>query len=138
MILRYIYGGRLSLEEYDTSDIIKILVASMEDSNEILGGYNPIMWTSNIIWGVTKDSFIFSFKNKENIGNYILSRVKNENYAIENDSSLGPTFGDGDLELNGKNHNKACYYSRVYEKQIRETEDNFSVEEYEIFQIIKD
>ncbi|GBC31930.2 BTB/POZ protein [Rhizophagus irregularis DAOM 181602=DAOM 197198] len=28
MILRYIYGGRLSLEEYDTSDIIKILIAS--------------------------------------------------------------------------------------------------------------
>ncbi|GET03230.1 kinase-like domain-containing protein [Rhizophagus clarus] len=25
MVLRYIYGGRLSLEEYDTSDIIKIL-----------------------------------------------------------------------------------------------------------------
>uniref|UniRef100_U9U8R5 Kelch-like protein 17 n=1 Tax=Rhizophagus irregularis (strain DAOM 181602 / DAOM 197198 / MUCL 43194) TaxID=747089 RepID=U9U8R5_RHIID len=109
--------------QYHTITIIKV-----EDSNEILGGYNPIMWTSNIIWGVTKDSFIFSFKNKENIGNYVLSRVKNENYAIENDSSLGPTFGDGDLELNGKN----------YDKQIRETEDNFSVEEYEIFQIIKD
>ncbi|GBB93218.1 hypothetical protein RclHR1_21300001 [Rhizophagus clarus] len=30
MVLRYIYGGRLSLEEYDTSDIIKILVASSE------------------------------------------------------------------------------------------------------------
>ncbi|CAB4433239.1 unnamed protein product [Rhizophagus irregularis] len=30
MILRYIYGGRLSLEEYDTSDIIKILIAANE------------------------------------------------------------------------------------------------------------
>ncbi|GBB97437.1 hypothetical protein RclHR1_29960002, partial [Rhizophagus clarus] len=30
MVLRYIYGGRLSLEEYDTSDIIRILVASNE------------------------------------------------------------------------------------------------------------
>ncbi|GET03222.1 kinase-like domain-containing protein [Rhizophagus clarus] len=30
LVLRYIYGGRLSLEEYDTSDIIKILVASSE------------------------------------------------------------------------------------------------------------
>ncbi|RGB35933.1 hypothetical protein C1646_698429 [Rhizophagus diaphanus] len=119
--------------QYHTITIIKV-----KDSNEILGGYNPIMWTSNIIWGVTKDSFIFSFKNKENIGNYILSRVKNENYAIENNSSLGPTFGDGDLELYGENYNRSCYFSGVYEKQIRETEDNFSVEEYEIFQIIKD
>ncbi|GBC09992.1 hypothetical protein RclHR1_09260006 [Rhizophagus clarus] len=30
LVLRYIYGGRLSLEEFDTSDIIKILVASSE------------------------------------------------------------------------------------------------------------
>ncbi|GET57415.1 BTB/POZ protein [Rhizophagus irregularis DAOM 181602=DAOM 197198] len=30
MILRYIYGRRLSLEEYDTSDIIKILIAANE------------------------------------------------------------------------------------------------------------
>ena len=29
-LFRYIYGGRLSLEEYDTSDIIKILVAGSE------------------------------------------------------------------------------------------------------------
>ena len=27
---RYIYGGRLSLEEYDTSSIIKILVTASE------------------------------------------------------------------------------------------------------------
>ncbi|CAB4464319.1 unnamed protein product [Rhizophagus irregularis] len=30
IILRYIYGGKLSLEEYDTLDIIKILVSSNE------------------------------------------------------------------------------------------------------------
>ncbi|GBB99640.1 hypothetical protein RclHR1_03590015 [Rhizophagus clarus] len=30
IILRYIYGGRLSLEEYDTSDIIKILITANE------------------------------------------------------------------------------------------------------------
>ncbi|GET03246.1 kinase-like domain-containing protein [Rhizophagus clarus] len=32
MILRYIYGGRLSLEEYDTSDIIKILPNNNSES----------------------------------------------------------------------------------------------------------
>ncbi|GES76306.1 carbohydrate-binding module family 13 protein [Rhizophagus clarus] len=30
VVLRYIYGGKLSLEEYDPSDIIKILIASNE------------------------------------------------------------------------------------------------------------
>ncbi|GBC45224.2 BTB/POZ protein [Rhizophagus irregularis DAOM 181602=DAOM 197198] len=30
VILRYIYSGKISLDEYDTSDIIKILVAGNE------------------------------------------------------------------------------------------------------------
>ncbi|RGB35935.1 hypothetical protein C1646_758699, partial [Rhizophagus diaphanus] len=108
----------------------------MKDSNEILGGYNPIMWTSNIIVGVTRDSFIFSFKNKENIENCILSRVKYENYAIENHPLLGPSFGDGDLRLCGKYWGR-CNSSRIYDNFIRVTGDTFSIEEYEIFQIIK-
>src|SRR6266498_4830256 len=36
---RYIYGGRLSLEEYDNSDIIKILVAANELSLQELITY---------------------------------------------------------------------------------------------------
>ncbi|EXX75965.1 uncharacterized protein OCT59_001191 [Rhizophagus irregularis] len=115
-----------------------ITIIKVEDSNEILGGYNPIVWKSDDTFGATEDSFIFSFKDKENIENYILSRVKSEQFAIYNSSVTGPCFGDGDLELSVENYNQGCYYSEVYDKQIRETEDNFSVEEYEIFQIIKD
>ncbi|RIA88809.1 hypothetical protein C1645_825798 [Glomus cerebriforme] len=37
--LRYIYGGSLSLEEYDTSDIIKILFAASELSLQELITY---------------------------------------------------------------------------------------------------
>ncbi|RGB35934.1 TLD-domain-containing protein, partial [Rhizophagus diaphanus] len=116
-----------------------ITIIKVKDSNEILGGYNPIVWKSDDGFGTTKDSFIFSFKNKENIENYILSRVKDEKYAIENSSSLRPSFGDGDLYLYGENYNQGCcYYSGNYDKSIRETDDTFSIEEYEIFQIIKD
>src|SRR5205814_9325719 len=60
-----------------------ISIIKVKDSNEILGGYNPIIWKSNYSFGTTKDSFIFSFKNKDN-ENYILSRVKTENGAIYN------------------------------------------------------
>ena len=56
----------------------------MKDSNEILGGYNPIIWKSNCNFETTKDSFIFSFKNKDNTENYILSRVMDETGAIDN------------------------------------------------------
>jgi hypothetical protein len=45
-----------------------ITIIKVRDSNEILGGYNPIIWKSDSRYGNTKDSFIFSFKkNKENI-----------------------------------------------------------------------
>ena len=57
-----------------------VTVVRVKDSNEILGGYNPIAWERsdyfNPRFGDTKESFIFSFKNKENIENHILSRVK--------------------------------------------------------------
>ena len=53
----------------------------MKDSNEILGGYNPIEWKFDGSYDITKDSFIFSF-NDNNVENYILSRVKNEKKTI--------------------------------------------------------
>ncbi|EXX58248.1 hypothetical protein RirG_199800 [Rhizophagus irregularis DAOM 197198w] len=116
-----------------------IAIIKVKNSNEILGGYNPIVWKSNDTFGATKDSFIFSFKNKENIENYILSRVKNETYAIVNNLGLGPSFGDGDLKLRGNNYSwSVCRYTGFYDKFIRKVSGLFSVEEYEIFQIIKD
>ena len=39
-----------------------VSIIKVEDSNEILGGYNPIGWKSKSSYGSTKDSFIFSFK----------------------------------------------------------------------------
>ena len=39
----------------------------MKNSGEIFGGYNPIAWKSDGNFGVTKDSFIFSFENQDNI-----------------------------------------------------------------------
>ncbi|GBC29743.2 BTB/POZ protein [Rhizophagus irregularis DAOM 181602=DAOM 197198] len=218
IILRYIYGGRVSLEEYDTSDIIEILNViqvwehvlkwgiaqnprlpsvlssyskedfitlentlhhfipfinffsltskeyldnvypykkiipkdlrknlfkyfieqSMKDSNEILGGYNPIEWKSNLAIGDMIDSFLFSFiKIEENIEDYILSRPKEEKNVIENDSFSGPVFGNRDLELYGESYMQGCCHPGDYDTLIRKTEGFFSVEEYEVFQIKK-
>ncbi|GES90268.1 BTB/POZ protein [Rhizophagus clarus] len=213
LILRYIYGGRLSLEEYDTSDIIEILIASkpkivvkenslknidskiitdqhaelisewidrleitdmitnsyefklilrgsrdgfsshkfhkicdgkshtvsiikVKDSNEILGGYNPIFWSSTGRYSSTKDSFIFSFKNKENIEDYILSRIKDEVLATFNSSNYDPSFHGLVLIGNNCYDQSFCRNNSSYERPIRKTEYIFSVEEYEIFQIM--
>ncbi|EXX52050.1 uncharacterized protein OCT59_021106 [Rhizophagus irregularis] len=126
----------------DKSHTVSII--KVKNSDEILGGYNPIMWESrdydfsDYDYSKTKDSFIFSFNNKVDIKNHILSRVENENYAIDNSISLGPSFGISDLVICGDFfHDYGNYCKRSsYEKQIRETGDKFAIEEYEIFQII--
>jgi hypothetical protein len=116
-----------------------ITIIKVKDRNEILGGYNPITWKSNIRYNTTNDSFIFSFNNKENNENCILSRVKDENFAVFNHPRYGPSFGHGDLFLYGEN----CYDESIccefsYKKPISDINEGFSVEEYEIFQIMQD
>ncbi|EXX61290.1 uncharacterized protein OCT59_027143 [Rhizophagus irregularis] len=111
-----------------------ITIVKVKDSTEILGGYNPIEWESNNDgnFGTTNDSFIFSFMSSDDIESYILSRVRDENCAIFNYNASGPRFGD-DLVLSGDFGN--CY-NYDYEKKIRENDDDFYVEEYEVFQIL--
>ena len=101
----------------------------MKDSDEILGGYNPIEWKSDNSYGTTKDSFIFSFNNED----HILSRVMNENKAIFNSINYGPSFGERDLYIWSSYCRKSSY-----EKPIRKTEDCFSIDECEVFQIVRD
>ncbi|CAB4403739.1 unnamed protein product [Rhizophagus irregularis] len=114
-----------------------ISIIKVKGSNEILGGYNSIIWKSDDKWGTTKDSFIFSFKNKNSIKNYTLSRVKSEVCAIDNDPAHGPSFGSSDLELY-ENNRGGAFGPVYYETSIRGTNGEFSVEEYEIFQITKE
>ncbi|GBC28927.2 BTB/POZ protein [Rhizophagus irregularis DAOM 181602=DAOM 197198] len=76
---------------------------------------------------------------EENIDNYTLSRVINKYYAINNCADYGPLFGEGDLTLCGNNCFNESYCFRIhYDKPIRNTDKDFSVEEYEVFQIMKD
>ncbi|CAB4426521.1 unnamed protein product [Rhizophagus irregularis] len=112
-----------------------ITIVKVKDSTEILGGYNPIEWESNkdVNFGTTNDSFIFSFKS-DDIESHILSRVKNEKFAIYYYShNICLEFGYFDLYLVGSIGRCDNNY---YEKQIRESTDHFSVEEYEVFQIL--
>ncbi|CAB4437677.1 unnamed protein product [Rhizophagus irregularis] len=124
-----------------------VTIVKVKESNEILGGYNPIEWKNDTSafgsYGTTKDSFIFSFANKDNIENCLISRVKDEKYAIAYYNYYGASFGINDLIINGGyqseisfNKNTSSYCKKKsYEKQIRETTNEFSVEEYEVFQI---
>jgi hypothetical protein len=113
-----------------------VTIIKVKDSNEILGGYNPIEWKFDGSYGVANDSFIFSFGNN-NIENYILSRVNDETKAIYNDFYNGPSFGHGDLYLctTFGGGLKIICKKRYYEKQIIESNDALSLE-FEVFQIV--
>jgi hypothetical protein len=124
-----------------------VTIIKVKDSDEIIGGYNPIEWKSEFGFGNSKDSFIFSLINKENFIDYILSRIQNEKQAINYYSRYGPSFGNGDLIISGglgdfygnigdlSNYGTGHCIKNSYQNQIRESKDKFSIEEYEVFQV---
>ncbi|GET60327.1 carbohydrate-binding module family 13 protein [Rhizophagus irregularis DAOM 181602=DAOM 197198] len=114
-----------------------VSVIKVNDSNEILGGYNPIEWKSECSYSVTKDSFIFSFESVDSIEKHILSRVKDEQSAIFNARNCGPLFGKQGDDLTIRDRDKSYSKKCSYKKRIRKIEDRFFAEEYEVFQIIK-
>ncbi|CAG8644488.1 112_t:CDS:2, partial [Funneliformis caledonium] len=64
----------------------------------------------------------------------IFSKVKDKDRAIKAGASDGPGFGD-DIKCYGNSdknfENILCQKRRNYEKEIRNTEDKFSMEDYE-------
>ncbi|RHZ87672.1 hypothetical protein Glove_33g179 [Diversispora epigaea] len=128
-----------------------IVVAKVKGTDEILGSYNPLAWDNtldgNNKWMETKDSFIFSLKNG-NIQNSILSRVKVTKNAIlnvgkNNQKRFGPYFGYGfSLYSEESNFNLDCLsfcnnlYDR-YEKRVKTSSDRFSIDNYEVFKVIR-
>jgi hypothetical protein len=118
----------------------------IKGTEEIVGGYNPLMWNSNdaVDWIQTQYSFIFSFKSRSNFKSAILSNVVNIDKAICYNSHRGPFFGDlrissysGPYSSPGSDFNVIYCSKKYYEKSIRDIDGKFSIEDYEVFQIIK-
>ncbi|GBB94977.1 hypothetical protein RclHR1_24580001 [Rhizophagus clarus] len=115
-----------------------VTVIKVKNRDEILGGYNPIEWKSDSSYGITKDSFIFSFNNNR-IENYILSRVNDETKATRNVSFYGPSFGYRDLHFceNLLGNIKIRCEKKYYEKQIIVSNYSFSLDFFEVFQLCR-
>ncbi|RHZ76264.1 hypothetical protein Glove_199g159 [Diversispora epigaea] len=125
-----------------------VVIMKVKGTDEILGGYNPLAWDANTSgrWENTNDSFIFSLKTG-NTQNSILSRVKSRDKAIycqlkSNQKNCGPNFGNN-LYLYSPSSNftldnvSACKFIGDYEIPIRTKTDNFSIVDYEVFNVIK-
>ncbi|GBB97534.1 hypothetical protein RclHR1_00300013 [Rhizophagus clarus] len=109
-----------------------ITVMRLKNETSILGGYCPINWDIKRREKFEKapDSFIFSFLDEE----IILSIVKHPDNAIYQFD--GSNFVDLQLNYNFTSENGVYYGRRAYEKKIH-NEGNFSVDEYEVFSVIK-
>ncbi|RGB34322.1 hypothetical protein C1646_760659 [Rhizophagus diaphanus] len=97
----------------DNKSNIIITFIKVRGTGEILGGYNPSIWKTSGGWGQSLYSFIFSFKSKDNFKDPFLSRLSDSTIPF----------------------NENICKQVDYEKSIRDTEDNFYVEDYEVFQI---
>ncbi|RIB25171.1 hypothetical protein C2G38_2031289 [Gigaspora rosea] len=102
-----------------------IVVLSVENSDEILGGYNPLSWkfvTSGYGYIKTTDSFIFSLKNG-NLKESILIRVDNPLVAIfYSDQNRGPWFYSFGMASNRWRYDRE---DNNYQLPIRNTKDPF-------------
>ncbi|RHZ85375.1 hypothetical protein Glove_66g131 [Diversispora epigaea] len=129
-----------------------IVVAKIAETDEIVGGYNPLAW-DNSTSGIpmkTKDSFIFSLEN-DDLQDSIISRVTNSDkalyYSDSNDqNSYGPEFGNCEFimksDVSDFTQDKGCQCLHLlrdayYEKPIRKTNAVYSIVDYEVFKIVK-
>jgi hypothetical protein len=113
-----------------------IVVIKIKNSNQIIGGYNPLDW-SGLRRNSTQDSFLFSFRDYESN----ISRIINNDYnnAVASDPSWGPVFGDysnGSHDLCMQRNGKWSSYPTSY-FDIYFPRNYFDIDDYEVFQVEK-
>ncbi|RIA94056.1 hypothetical protein C1645_818609 [Glomus cerebriforme] len=125
-----------------------IVVIKIKNSNQIVGGYNPLDW-NGVGWKNTADSFIFSFDDYRNVETGQIGRVIRKQCAVQGDPMKGPGFGtelvvgksDGTIRYVQNDPTKEpvyvgySTYSNIYPDIDIPT--NFMIENYEVFQIKK-
>ncbi|CAG8446589.1 318_t:CDS:2 [Cetraspora pellucida] len=134
--------------KYKGDNIINtIIVARVKNSKEVIGGYNPCIWrhdrwkSSEDFWRPDSRSFIFSFPDGETTNNAILSRIDPyyTKYAMYIRKNNGPEFGNQDFYMSDRFDLKTGVRCRktYYLKKIRDSEDSFAVDEYELFRLVR-
>ncbi|EXX76511.1 hypothetical protein GLOIN_2v1775034 [Rhizophagus irregularis DAOM 181602=DAOM 197198] len=115
-----------------------IWVAKIQDSKQLIGGYNPLDWNGHGS-KYTADSFLFNFTDGNNISTAKLGYVKKPNDAIYCYNNQGPHMGIficyGNNEWKNHDHN-ATYYPDIGIPNTLNT-PYLEVEDYEVFQVIK-
>ncbi|CAB4397973.1 unnamed protein product [Rhizophagus irregularis] len=103
LILRASRDGNTAGAFHDKCDNkgATIIVVKIEETNQIVGGYNPLDWEGSDICKNTQDSFIFIFDNYRDINTGRIGRVTDASHALVCSNRWGPIFGNGhDLSMN--------------------------------------
>jgi hypothetical protein len=112
-----------------------ITVVKIKNSEQIVGGYNPLFWDSSNDIKNTKDSFIFSFADKSNLQNANVVYSKTGDKSIQCYQLFGPIFGT-DLYTSYE-PTADTWKSSVYSYPTLNLPDTIKIDDYEVFQIIK-
>jgi hypothetical protein len=109
-----------------------IWVTKVQGSTQLVGIYNPLDWGGYSSWKETADSFLFNFIDGKNIHTAELSYSNNTETSVFCHNTYGPHTGDLKYSSNNTwhyNHNGS--YSKI------DIPTEFTVEDYEVFQIVK-
>jgi len=115
-----------------------IVVGKVSDTEEILGGYNPLSWNNkwkNGKYVSTQESFIFALD--KNIDESIISFVYDSSCAIYHHKDNFPAFGGGiDLCFGNENFNPFTK-KQSYQFAIRPSAGRFEWADWEVFLVSK-
>ncbi|EXX71838.1 hypothetical protein GLOIN_2v1782178 [Rhizophagus irregularis DAOM 181602=DAOM 197198] len=114
-----------------------IVVAKIKNSEQIIGGYNPLFWDSNSSDKSTNDSFIFSFSDKNNLRNVHVAYSNGSQYSVRGYSHCGPLFGLNDLYINYNNDPNNWYHFGSGSYPTINIPNRINIGDYEVFQVIK-
>ncbi|PKB98943.1 hypothetical protein RhiirA5_505969, partial [Rhizophagus irregularis] len=114
-----------------------IVIVKIANSEQIVGGYNSLYWNLSSAWKSTRDSFIFSFANKDNLQSAKVGYSNGDESSIYSGNiNYGPLFGGGnDLGLSVNNG-----WYRNYSNSYPDVDiplNQFKTDDYEVFQVVK-
>jgi hypothetical protein len=109
-----------------------LVIVKIENSDQIVGGYNPLSWDTTSSWKPTYDSFIFSSTDINNLQSAKVCYSYGHAESIGCHSDKGPTFG-WDFNVY-----EGVWYSDRSESYFNVgLPGTFNADDYEVFQVKK-
>ncbi|RGB30652.1 hypothetical protein C1646_286554 [Rhizophagus diaphanus] len=111
-----------------------LVIVKIANSNQIVGGYSPLSWDSSGDFRIAKDSFVFSFANRNDLQSARVGYCNSNSFSIYCCSLNGPVFGRGS-DLGYHNGVWYCHENFSY-PNVGIPLKVFNMDDYEVFQVV--